>query len=177
MTEYNLKMINHAGVSSERREEIRVALQALFNEAFDASSDSVFVGWGAQSESDTIRMHHVQNVSASAIVKHMERPPALKPGIAGHTSKRGKLVGSEFYRDVTVMSRGKPTVITPPATKTAGLVFHECLHNVAPDFAEDKIAALGGYGKSPPEAVMTDAIREHMTTLITTKRPQLLVKS
>ena len=123
-------------------------------------------------------MHHVKDVSA---VGHRRSTwsgrLALKPGIAGHTSHRGKLVGSEFYRDVTVMSRGKPTVITPPAKKTAGLIFHECLHNVAPDFAEDQIAALGGYGKSPPEAVMTDKIREHMTTRITTKRPQLLVKS
>jgi len=175
MAEFTLKMINHAGVSSARREEIEVALQAIFDEAFNASSDSVFVGWGVQSESDTIRMHHVPDVNASVIVKNMERPPVLKPGIAGHTSKRGKIVGSEFYRDVTVMSRGKPTVITQNATKTAGLVFHECLHNVAPDFSEEQIAGLGGFGKSPPEAVMTDQIREHITTRITTKRPQLLV--
>jgi len=47
---------------------------------------------------------------------------------------------------------------------------------VAPDFSEEQIAALGGYGKSPPEAVMTDKLREHMTTRIATKRPQLLVK-
>jgi hypothetical protein len=164
-------------VSSERREEIEVALKAIFDEAFDASSDSVFVGWGSQSESDTIRLHHVKDVSASVIVKHMERPPTLRAGIAGHTSQRGKLIGSEFYKDVTVMSRGKPTVITPPAKKTAGLVFHECLHNVAPDFSEEQIAALGGYGKSPPEAVMTDMLREHMTTRMATKRPQLLVRS
>src|SRR6266508_1430558 len=50
MTEYNLKMINHAGVSSDRRGEIEVELQAILDEAFDASSDSVFVGWGAQSD-------------------------------------------------------------------------------------------------------------------------------
>jgi hypothetical protein len=74
------------------------------------------------------------------------------------------------------MSRGKLIVTTQSAKKTAGLAFHECLHNVAPDFSEEQIAALGGYGKSPPEAVMTDKIREHMTTRITTKRPQLLVK-
>jgi hypothetical protein len=176
MTEYNLKMINHAGVSSDRRGEIEVQLQAILDEAFDASSDSVFVGWGAQSESDTIRLHHVRDVGASVIVKYMERPPTLRPGIAGHTSKRGKLVGSEFYKDVSVMSRGKLTATTQSAQKTAGLVFHECLHNVAPDFSEEQIAALGGYGKSPPETVMTDKLREHMTTRIATKRPQLLVK-
>ena len=79
------------------REEIEVALQAILDEAFNASSDSVFVGWGVQSESDTIRMHHVPDVNASVGHRQaLERPPALKPGIAGHTSKRGKLVGSEF---------------------------------------------------------------------------------
>jgi hypothetical protein len=175
MTDYNIKMINHAGIASDRRGEIEVALRAIFDEAFDASSDSVFVGWGAQSESDTIRLHHVRDVGASVIVKNMERPPTLRPGIAGHTSKRGKIVGSEFYKDVSVMSRGKLKVATQSAEKTAGLVFHECLHNVAPEFSEDQIAALGGYGKSPPEAVMTDEIRKHMTTRIATKRPQLLV--
>lgn len=175
MTEYNIKMINHVGISADRREAIAVHLKAIFAEAFDASSDTVFVGWGAQSESDTIRLHHVQNVGASVIVKNMERPPTLKPGIAGHTSKRGKIIGSEFYRDVTVMSRGKQVVAMLSAKKTAGLVFHECLHNVAPDFSEEQIAALGGYGKSPVETVMTDKIREHMTTRITTKRPQLLI--
>jgi hypothetical protein len=176
MAEFNIKMINHAGVSSDRRGEIEVHLQAIFDEAFDASSDSAFVGWGDQSESDTIRLHHVQDVGASVIVKNMERPPTLRPGIAGHTSKRGKLVGSEFYNNVSVMSRGKLIVTTQSAKKTAGLAFHECLHNVAPDFSEEQIAALGGYGKSPPEAVMTDKIRKHTTTRITTKRPQLLVK-
>jgi hypothetical protein len=177
MTEYNIKMINHAGIAADRREEIAVQLQAIFTEAFNASSDKVVVRWGAQSESDTIRLHHVQNVGASVIVKNMERPPSLRPGIAGHTSQRGKIIGSEFYRDVTVTSRGKQVVTMLSAKKTAGLVFHECLHNVAPDFSEDQIAALGGYGKSPVEAVMTDQIRSHMTTLITTKRPQLLVKA
>lgn len=177
MTEFNIKMINHAGISSDRRGDIEVALQRIFNEAFDKSSDSAFVGWGSQSESDTIRLHHVADVASSVIVKNMERPPSLRPGIAGHTSKRGKLVGSEFYRDVSVMRRGKLVSTSQSAEKTAGLVFHECLHNVAPDFTEDQIAALGGYGKSPPEAVMTDMIREHITTRITTKRPQLLVKS
>jgi hypothetical protein len=177
MTAYNLKMINHAGITSERREEIEVELKAIFDEAFNASSDSVFVGWGAQSESDTIRMHHVRDVASSVIVKHMERPPTLRAGIAGHTSKRGKLIGSEFYRDVAMMTRGKLTITTQSAKKTAGLVFHECLHNVAPEFSEEQIAALGGYGKSPPEAVMTEQIREHLTTRIATKRPQLLVNS
>jgi hypothetical protein len=177
MTEYNIKLINHAGVSSERRGEIEVALRAMFNEAFDKSGDSVFVGWGSQSESDTIRLHHVQDVSASVIVKHMVKPPTLKPHIAGHTSQRGKIIGSEFYNNVAVMSRGKLKVITPPAAKVAGLAFHECLHNVAPEFSEEQIAALGGYGKSPPEAVMTEQIREHMTIRIATKRPQLLVNS
>jgi len=145
MTDYNIKMINHAEIPSDRRGEIEVALRAIFGEAFDASSDSVFVGWGAQSESDTIRLHHVRDVGASVIVKNMERPPTLKPGIAGHTSKRGKIVGSEFYKDVSVMSRGKLKVTTQSAEKTAGLAFHECLHNVDPDFSEDQIAALGGY--------------------------------
>ncbi len=163
MTDYNIKMINHAGIPSDRRGEIEVALRAIFDEAFDASSDSVFVGWGAQSESDTIRLHHVRDVGASVIVKNMERPPTLRPGIAGHTSKRGKIVGSEFYKDVSVVSRGKLKVTAQSAEKTAGLAFHECLHNVAPDFSEDQIAALGGYGKSPPEAVMTDEIRKQST--------------
>lgn len=66
-------------------------------------------------------------------------------------------------------------VTTQSAGKTAGLAFHEGLHNVAADFSEEQIAALGGYGKSPPEAVMTDEIRKHMTTRIATKRPYLLV--
>ena len=175
MTDYNIKMINHAGISADRREEIAVHLQAIFDEAFKSSSDTAVVGWGAQSESDTIRLHHVENVGASVIVKKMERPPNLKPGIAGHTSKRGKIIGSEFYRDVTVNHRGKQVVTMMSAQKTAGLAFHECLHNVASDFSEDQIGALGGYGKSPVEAGMTDQIREHMTTRIKTKRPQLLV--
>ena len=177
MTDYNIKMINHAGIAADRREEIRVALQAIFDDAFNGSSDKVLVGWGSQSESDTIRLHHVENVGASVIVKSMERPPSLKPGIAGHTSKRGKIVGSEFYRDVTVNSRGKQVVTMLSAKKTAGLAFHECLHNVAPDFSEEQIGALGGYGKSPVEDVMTDDLRTHMTGGITTKRPQLLVKA
>jgi hypothetical protein len=175
MTDYNIKMINHIGIPGDRQKEIKVYLQAIFDEAFKGSNDTVLVGWGAQSESDTIRLHHVRDVAASVIVANMERPPTLKPGIAGHTSKRGKLVGSEFYKDVSVMHRGKLVVTMQSAEKTAGLVFHECLHNVAPDFSEDQIAALGGYGKSPPETVMTDKIREHMTTGIKTKRPQLLV--
>lgn len=177
MTEYNIKLINHVGIPADRREEIEVALRAIFDEAFSGSSDKVFVGWGSQSESDTIRLHHVENVGASVIVKTMARPPALKPGIAGHTSQRGKIVGSEFYRDVTVNSRGKQVVTMLSAKKTAGLAFHECLHNVAPDFSEEQIGALGGYGKSPVEAVMTDEIRTHMTGGIKTKRPQLLVKA
>ena len=82
MTDYNIKMINHAGISADRREEIAVHLRAIFDEAFKSSSDTAVVGWGAQSESDTIRLHHVENVGASVIVKKMERPPNLKPGIA-----------------------------------------------------------------------------------------------
>jgi hypothetical protein len=64
MTEYLVKMINHAGISSDRQTEIEKALQAIFNAAFDKVSDSVRVGWGSQSESDTIRLHHVENVEA-----------------------------------------------------------------------------------------------------------------
>jgi hypothetical protein len=174
MTEYLVKMINHAGISSDRQTEIEKALQAIFNEAFDKVSDSVRVGWGSQSESDTIRLHHVENVEASMIVKHMPRPPTLRPGIAGHTSHRGKTVGSEFYNTVHMRSGGKEIDSQMPSTKVAGLVFHECLHNVAPDFAEDDIAKLGGYGESPPKASMTDEIRSHMTTRMKTKRTQLL---
>ena len=177
MTDYNIKMINHVGIAADRQEEIRVHLQAIFDEAFSGSGNKAVVGWGSQSESDTIRLHHVENVGASVIVKKMERPPTLRPGIAGHTSQRGKIIGSEFYRDVTVNSRGKQVVTMLSGKKTAGLAFHECLHNVAADFSEEQIGALGGYGKSPVEAVMTDEIRTHMTGRITTKRPQLLVKA
>ncbi len=175
MTIYTVKMINHAGIASTRQGEIEKALQAIFNEAFDKASDSVTVGWGSQAESDTIRMHHVESVADSVIVKNMPRPPALKAGIAGHTSHRGSLVGSEFYNTVHYLSNGKPTDGQLPALKTAGLVFHECLHNVAPDFEEKDIATLGGYGTSPPTAKVTDEIRDHLKTRITTQRKQLLV--
>ena len=176
MTEFVVKMINHAGISSERMKEIEVHLKAIFDKAFEKSKDSVTVGWGHQADSDTIRMHHVEDVASSVLVKHMPRPPTLKPGIAGHTSHRGDLVGSEFYNTVVVRSGDKTKAKVMPAEKTAGLVFHECLHNVAPDFDEADIAALGGYGKSPPEAAVTDKIRDHITAKITTKRPQLSVK-
>src|SRR5207247_10589764 len=128
-TECTTRRMSRAGTARDRRGAIEGARRTIFDEAFDGSSDSVFVGWGAQSESDTIRLHHVRDVGASVIVKNMERPPTLRPGIAGHTSKRGKIVGSEFYKDVSVMSRGKLKVTTQSAEKTAGLAFHECLHN------------------------------------------------
>ena len=175
MTDFNLKMINHAGVDSGRRGDIEKALQAIFDDAFSKVSDSVVVGWGSQADSDSIRVHHVEDVAASVIVKHMPRPPTLRSNIGGHTSQRNGTVGSEFYNRVNMIRNGTATPTVLPAVKMAGLIFHECLHNVDPDMSEEDIGKLGGYGKSPVEAVMTDDLRTHITGKITKKRAQLLV--
>lgn len=175
MAEYNIKMINHAGISSDRRGEIEKALQAIFNDAFSKVSDTVFVGWGNQSESDNIRLHCVEKVEDSIIVKKMPKPPTLKKRIGGHTSQRGKIVASEFYNTVHMLRNGNEVDMQLSGTKVAGLAFHECLHNVDPEASEDTIGGLGGYGESPVKDQMTDALRTHITTKIATKRAQLTV--
>ena len=175
MAEFNIKMINHAGISSERRGEIEKALQAIFNDAFSKVSDTVFVGWGNQSESDNIRLHCVERVENSLIVKKMPRPPTLRKRIGGHTTSRGKTVASEFYNTLHMLSNGREVDRQLPGTQMAGLVFHECLHNVDPDASEDAIGGLGGYGESPVKAEMNDSLRDHISSKIKTKRAQLTV--
>ena len=71
MTDFNIKMINHAGIASDRRGEIEVALRAIFDEAFDASSDSVFVGWGAGHTKISRRTRSRRSV---AMGNHRRRP-------------------------------------------------------------------------------------------------------
>jgi hypothetical protein len=55
-------------------------------------------------------LHFVEDVASSYIVQKMKRPPKINPLVGGHTTLRGSVVCSEFYKTVTI--RGKTQTLS-----------------------------------------------------------------
>ena len=95
--------------------------------------------------SDDIVLHFVSDVGSSYIVKTMPRPPKINSFVGGHTTLRGHVICSEFYR--TVAKRGGKREMS--ARDYAKLAFHECLHNVFPGWDEKDFMGHGGLADTP----------------------------
>jgi hypothetical protein len=145
MASYSIKLVDHTGSDSTITKGIGSALKAFFDRVFADTSDSVTVVWGSGSTSDTMALHFVEDVASSYIVQKMKKPPKINPLVGGHTTLRGSVICSEFYKTVTI--RGKTQTLS--GVNYAKLAFHEGLHNSHPLWTEDELKGHGGLAESP----------------------------
>jgi hypothetical protein len=69
----------------------------------------------------------------------------INPLAGGHTRSHGHVVCSEVYRTVTI--RGKTW--TMKGRDAARLAFHECFHNLRPNWNESDLMGHGGFAETP----------------------------
>lgn len=145
MTVYNIKLVDHTGSDNKITSGISSALKGYFDRVFADTGDSATVEWGEGSSSNAIILHFVNDVASSYIVAKMKRPPKISPLVGGHTTLRGTVLCSEFYKTVTIRGETK----TLSGVQYAKLAFHEGLHNAHPLFTEDDLKGHGGLAESP----------------------------
>jgi hypothetical protein len=145
MAKVSIKLVDHTESDKSVTADIGSALAKFFERVYSGTDDTVTVGWGTASKSDTMVLHFVADVASSYIVKTMKRPPTINPGVGGHTTLRGKVLCSEFYKTVTIRGKAKKL----PGLEYAKLAFHEGLHNAHPLFTEDDLRGHGGLAETP----------------------------
>jgi hypothetical protein len=145
MANYSIKLRDHTASPNSVTQGICSELKLFFDRVFAGTSDTVTVIWGTGSTSDAIILHFVADVANSYIVQTMPRPPQINPLVGGHTSLRSRVVCSEFYQTVT--RRGRTRTLS--SLDYAKLAFHECLHNVWPNWTEHDLMGHGGLADTP----------------------------
>jgi hypothetical protein len=146
MANYSIKLSDHTASPNSLAQDIQATLQKLYDRVFKGTSDKATVAWGAASASDRIVLHFVESVANSYIAQKMARPPKINSLAGGHTTKRGHLVCSEFYKTV---SKSDSSTRTFKAQEAAKLAFHESLHNMWPDWTEQDLMGHGGLADTP----------------------------
>ena len=154
MANFTIKLVDHTGSSDNLKGRLKTAIQGLFTQVFQGTSDSATVSWGASDRSDTLIIHFVPDIAGSYI--EQQWPGATIRGDAGgHTRTRNNVTGSEFYKHMVIS--GRRTMVRDDAY--GRLAFHESLHNRSGLGNTDLHGPNGGGGlaTSPPGAPLTAA--------------------
>jgi len=145
MAKYSIKLVDHVGSEADLKSEFRTVLQGFFTKTFDGSSDSATVTWGTGDKEDTIIVHFVEDIASSYITQKMTNA-RINPRAGGHTKLQKHKVCSEVYYTVATKDGTTRTLKGP---ESARLAYHECLHNVFPNWTEDDLKGHGGLAETP----------------------------
>ncbi len=153
MTQFSVKLVDHTGDSSKLQPLIQKAIQDLFTDVFDGTSDSANVVWGTAMPSDDLVLHFVEDIPNSYINQKMPGQP-IQPIDGGFTRTQANITGSEFYK-FAVFS-GKRAQVR--ASGMGRLAFHEAMHNKTGMSNQQLHGEEGGGGLagSPPGHTLTD---------------------
>jgi hypothetical protein len=158
MATHSIKLSDHASSESGFTDSMQQELQGFFDKALSGGSDKATVSWGKGSANDKIVVHLVASVSSSYIAEKM-KGKEINPKAGGHTRNRGKVVCSEVYRTVSIKGKSK----TLKGRDAARLAFHECFHNLRPDWNESDLMGHGGLSDTPVGGDVSDWDKETMS--------------
>jgi hypothetical protein len=164
MGTHSIKLTDHTGADSGMTDSMQKELQAFFDKALAGGSDKATISWGKGSANDRIVVHLVSSVGSSYIQEKMKGKD-INSKAGGHTRNRGKVVCSEIYRTVPIREK----VRTLNGRDAARLAFHECFHNLRPDWSESDLMGHGGLSDTPVGNDVSDWDKETMSREIAAK--------
>jgi hypothetical protein len=155
MAKYIVKLVDHADWDDAHRHGIEVAVQARFDEAFEGTSDSVDVSWGAGADTDNYVCHFVPDREHSILKQKWPRS-ATNPEAGGHTyTGERPLAGTEVYRT----RHGSQF----PYKSYATTVVHEAMHNLFPFQTTAFVHEMDGGGEAAGIAAAEYSLKTPMT--------------
>jgi len=175
MAKQSVKLVDHTSTAYGLRHRVQMKLQALFDQVFSGTPDSVIVDWGSGKASDAIVIHFVEDVDNSYILQNFGGA-GIEKHKGGHTRLHKHVSGTEVYK--FIFSPGTNARVKPGSPHDhdayAVMAFHESLHNQLPyrDIHKD---GGGGLADAKPQLPMTSTNIELMRNgLAGNLIPQLL---
>jgi hypothetical protein len=170
MANFTVKLVDHTSSSDNLKKRLQTAIQSLFTQVFQGTSDGATVSWGDSDPSDTLILHFVPDIDGSYIEAQWPGA-AIRGDAGGHTRTRNHVTGSEFYKHMVIS--GKLSMVKDDAY--GRLAFHESLHNRTGLGNTELHGQNGGGGlaTSPPGKMLTDKNKEMMRQGLARSVPQL----
>ena len=173
MANYVVRLVDRADLSDAQKHSLQVAVQAKFDEAFNGTSDSVDVSWGAGNPNDNYVVHFVPDRDSSYLRKKWPRA-VINEEAGGHTHSEGHLSGTEIYR--------RRHGVQFHAKEYALTVVHESMHNLYPFQTTAFVHEMDGGGEAAGlaaahyslKSTFTDHNKQVIQKGFSVKNPQYL---